>query len=118
MNPYSLDLRERVIAALRETTASQAQVARQFKISLATIENWWRQWRETGSVVPRPHASGPARTLQSCTAIIGDALKLQPDATLAELCAQVETKSGVRSSASMMCRELQHLHLPRKKVTA
>jgi hypothetical protein len=45
-------------------------------------------------------------------------VKQQPDATLDELCAVVEAQTTVQASASMMCRELQFLNLPRKKVAA
>ena len=118
MKAYSLDLRERVIAALTETELSQAEIAEQFQLSLATVENWWRRWRESQSVAPRPHGGGTASTLHPHAHLIRATLQRQPDATLEELCAQVEATTGVRSSPSMMCRELQRLKLPRKKVFA
>ena len=39
----------------------------------------------------------------------------QPDITLNELCDRIAKVSGVESSPSMMCRELQRLNLRRKK---
>jgi transposase len=118
MNAYSLDLRERVIAMVQENDVSQAEVAEHFQVSDATVENWWRLWRETQSVAPKLFAGGAPRTLKSCEAVIRDAVKQQPDATLQELCDYVQAKTGMRASPSMMCRELQILNLPRKKVTA
>lgn len=118
MNPYSLDLRERVIAKLREGDTTQTDIAETFEVSDATVENWWRQWRETGSVQPTPFAAGAPRTLKACEAAIRAAVQQQPDATLQELCDAVATETGVQSSPSMMCRELQILDLPRKKVVA
>lgn len=116
MKPYSLDLRERVRAAVEQGDLTQPQIAEKYDVSLRTVETWARQWRETGSVAPKSHSSGPPRTLQACEAIIRQALRTQPDLTLAELCGLVASQARVRGSASMMCRELQHLHLPRKKV--
>ena len=114
MNAYSLDLRERVIQTLCEGV-TQSEVAEQFGVSLSTVEKWWRRWRETGSIAPRPSASGPARVLAACERLLRRVVKQQPAMTLSEVCAQIETKTGLHTSPSMMCRELQTLHLPRKK---
>lgn len=118
MKPYSVDLRKRVITALEQGELTQAQIAAKYDISLRTVETWVRQWRETGSIEPKPNRSGPPRTLQAYAVLLRQALVAQPDLTLAELCARVAAKTSVRASVSMMCRELQHLHLPRKKVAA
>lgn len=118
MKPYSLDLRERVLAMARQGAVSQAKVAAHFRVSLATVENWLRLWRKTNEIAPLPFAGGAKRTLESCEGVIRESVTQQADATLQELCVQVAAKTGLRASPSMMCRELQHLHLPRKKVAA
>ena len=118
MNAYSLDLRERVIAMLQEEDVSQAAVAEHFQVSDATVENWWRRWRETQSLAPLPFAGGAPRTLKACAEVIRAAVKYQPDATLQELCDTIAAQTGVQASPSMMCRELKLLNLPRKKVAA
>jgi transposase len=118
MKIYSSDLRKRVVAAVREGEMSQAAIAHAFSVSLGTVENWWRSWRVTGRTAPLPHAGGNKRILQPYAAQIRHAVKQQPDATLQELCAAVEAATHVATTSSMMCRELQILHLPRKKVTA
>ncbi len=118
MKAFSLDLRERVIATLTETDLSQAEIAKQFKISVPTVENWWRQWRHTASIEPQPHRGGAPRALQPYADLIREMVQHQPDATLEELCEQIESATGVHASPSMMCRELHRLQLPRKKVIA
>ena len=118
MRAYSLDLRERVIAMLQEGELSQPSIAEHFRVSLGTVENWWRLWRKTGSLAPQPFAGGAKRTLEPCAAVIRAAVAHQPDATLTELCDHVQATAGVSANPSMMCRELQILNLPRKKVTA
>jgi transposase len=118
MKTYSPDLRERVIATVRNSKVSQANIAKVFSVSLGTVENWWRSWQATGRTEPLPHAGGTKRTLQPYPVQIRHAVQQQPDATLAELCAFVEATTGVHATASMMCRELQILNLPRKKVPA
>lgn len=118
MRPYSVDLRERVIAAIEEGKLSQPQIALLFQVSLGTVENWWRRWRNTGDLTPTVATPGPERTLQGCAATIRTHLQHQPDATLQELCDMVHTQHQLRASPSMMSRELQILELPRKKIVA
>ena len=112
---YSQDLRERVIAAVRAKGQSLEQIAQTFGVSPATVDNWARRWRETGSVAVLPWAGGVKRSLRDCGALIRGKVRKQPDATLEELCARVDAATGVRSNPSMMCRELVRLDLPRKK---
>jgi transposase len=115
MKAYSQDLRERVLAAVQEGEQSQAQIAKQFKIGLSTLELWLRRRRETGHCVALPHGGGRTRTLQDCERFLRAEVKQQPAVTLEELCTRVADAHGVPASPSMMCRELQRLQLPRKK---
>lgn len=49
--PYSLDLRERVIAAI-EGGMSRRKAASHFNLGISTVINWARRFKETGSVAP------------------------------------------------------------------
>lgn len=116
MNAYSPDLRERVIAAAEAGAETQAAIAACFGVSLSSVEKWVHRKRETGEVTARSQVHGPPRTLQRCAKFIRAQLKKQPDLTLAELCERTASVQQVEASPSMMCRELQQLGLPRKKV--
>ena len=49
--PYSMDLRERAVAAvLRE--ASRHESAARFGVAPSTVVNWVRRFRQTGGVAP------------------------------------------------------------------
>ena len=50
--PYSLDLRERVAAAVVTGGLSCNRAAKQFGVGISTAINWVRRLRETGSVAP------------------------------------------------------------------
>jgi len=50
--PYSLDLRERVVAAVEKGGMSRRRAAAQFGVGISTVINWVRRLRETGSVAP------------------------------------------------------------------
>lgn len=115
MNPYSQDLRDRVLAALKAGKKSQAEVAETFGVSLSTVEKWWHRWQVTGQNAALPRRSGPKRTLAACDDLIRSVVQEQPDVTLDELCARVVETQAVSASRSMMCRTLQVLGLPRKK---
>jgi transposase len=115
MQPYSQDLRRRVIAAIKTGKQTQVEIAETFGVHLATVEKWWRRWRETRTYAALPPARGPRRALRDCATFLRAEVKRQPDVTLPELCVRVAEAKGVLASPSMMCRELCHLGLPRKK---
>jgi putative transposase len=50
--PYSVDLRERVVAAVEKDGLSRRQAAAQFGVGVRTAISWVRRFRETGSVAP------------------------------------------------------------------
>lgn len=50
--PYSLDLRERVVAGVVEGGLSRHQAAARFGLGVSTVINWVRRFQETGSVAP------------------------------------------------------------------
>ena len=115
MRAYSIDLRERVVASVESGECNIPEAARRYKVSEPTLERWVARQRRTGTCGPLLHAGGPARKLADAEAVIRAAVKAQPDATLQELCEQVEKKTQIRSNPSMMYRELVRLQLPRKK---
>jgi transposase len=115
MAPYSQDLRDRVLAAVKAGKKSQAELAETFGISLSTVEKWWHRWRTTGQSTPQPYQAGPPRALAECDDLIRSLLAEQPDLTLEELCTRVAEQRGIVASPSMMCRTVQRLDLPLKK---
>ena len=50
--PYSIDLRERAVAAVLPGGLSRHRAAAQFGLAVSTVVNWVRRFRETGSVAP------------------------------------------------------------------
>jgi len=115
MKAYSTDLRERVIESVESGECNIPEAARRYKVSEPSIERWLARQRKTGTCAPLLHGGGPSRKLATAAAAIRAAVKAQPDATLQELCDAVEKETKIKSSASMMQRELVRLKLPRKK---
>jgi transposase len=53
VRPYSLDLRERVVAAVNDGNSCRA-VAETFGVSVATVVKWSQRFRATGTAEPKP----------------------------------------------------------------
>lgn len=63
MAAYSMDLRERVIAAYDRGDGSSRQLAKVFGVSSACIRKLLRLRRDRGSIAPIVHRRGPQRKL-------------------------------------------------------
>src|SRR5918993_3354570 len=61
--PYSADLRERVLVAYEHGEGSQVAIARRFRVCPASVCNWLHQARRDGRRCPKPHRGGPASVL-------------------------------------------------------
>jgi transposase len=112
MGPYSMDLRQRVAHAVDRQEGSLRQLARRFAVSLSFVTRLLNLRRQTGSLEPRPHRSGPSPLLdedgrQRLRQLVHD----QPDALLDELAAQLGC------SATTVWRALRKLKITRKKKT-
>jgi len=116
MKPYSNDLRHRIVAPYESGDHTLGEVAELFGVSLATVKNFLRRKRETGSADALPHAGGQQPCLSDKhTAFIRDTLRESNDLTLKELCQRRQRKHKKAVSLPTMSRRLQGLGLPRKK---
>jgi transposase len=115
MKAYSIDLRERVLAALDRGTP-RAEVVTTFQVSLASLKRWLAARRDTGEVSPRPPSGGSAPTI---TPALDDAVRAQvaafPDATLAEHASRWNAEHGTTISQWTIGRAIRRLGLTRKK---
>lgn len=59
--PLSADLRRRIVDAGRSATA--AQLADRFGVSISSVERYRRLDRENGSLAPKPHGGGHAHLI-------------------------------------------------------
>ena len=56
--PYCIDLRTRVVTSYENKEGSYRQLAKRYKLSPGTVQDWVCLKRDTGSVAPRPHGGG------------------------------------------------------------
>ena len=86
MGPYSMDLRERIAAAVDHYEGSIRQIARTFRVSASTITRWLQRRRDAGTREPKPHGGGPPPALdENDHRRLDELIRDQPDATLDEL---------------------------------
>jgi transposase len=115
--PYSLDLRERAVAfATEHEELSQGQVAAFFRIGVATLQRWLREYRETGDLAPKPHTGGhdPLVSLERAE-LLASIVRRENDRTLEEYCRLLEEAGGPRLARSTMYDTLERLEITRKK---
>jgi transposase len=93
-NPLSVDLRERVVAAVSDGLSRRAAAAR-FGVSVSSAVRWVELTRNSGGVAPKPQGGDQrsARTDAHALLILGMVQKT-PDVTLGELAALAEQGIG------------------------
>jgi len=112
MKPYSMDLRERVVAACDAREGTREQIAKRFGVSDRWIRKLLRQRRETGSIASLPRNPGRKRALNDRQMErLGRLIQKRPDATLKEL----RTSLGMTLSISALDRAVRALGVTLKK---
>ncbi len=112
MRAYSMDLRERVVAAVDQGEGSQRQIARLFRVSLSFVSRLLQRRREKGTLAPEPHGGGPHRVLDAVDRWrLAELVKKHNDDTLEEL----RQRGGFHCSLTTIWRTLRRRGLTRKK---
>jgi transposase len=114
MRAYSMDLRQRVLAAVRRGESSVAIAAR-FGVSDSWVRKLRICFRRRGHVRPTPHPGRAALVPAERRSDLVDLVRARPDATLRELCSAFRGKTGVKLSVTTMFRTLRALGFTRKK---
>lgn len=92
--PYSMDLRERVVAAIEGGTSTRAAAAR-YSIGIATAGAWARLKRATGMVRPGKQGKPKGSVLDAQKEFILGVLQEAPDTTLDELVTRLQEERAV-----------------------
>src|SRR6516162_6706996 len=113
MGPYSMDLRERVAAAI-DAGGSQRRVAERFCVSVSFVTRLMQRRRQAGTLASKPHGGGPRRYfgLPEEVRLVLLILK-HPDATLQRL----KELGGFACTLTTIWRTLRRFRLTYKKKT-
>ena len=96
VRPYSLDLRERVVAAVDSGRSCRA-VAATFGVSVASVVKWSQRFRRTGSAAAKPIGGKRPVRLAEQRAFILDRIDQVPNISLRALAAELGRRGVVVS---------------------
>ncbi len=116
---YSMDLRERAVAAVQEEHRPVAEVAERYRITERTLYSWLARLRSEGTLTPKAHGGGRKASVDSAgETVLKQLVTEQNDRTLEEYLALYHERTGVQLSASALRRALERLRITRKKDAA
>lgn len=110
--PYSADVRERVVLACEHREGRRAVMAQRFRVSVSTVDTWWQHARSDGRRQAKPHAGGPAPTLDGHHRAVLRALVAEDnDATVAESGRRLVERTGGHVRETTLCDGLNKMGL-------
>src|ERR1051325_8370282 len=96
MKAYSLDLRQKVLAAALRGDRTIREVAETFDVGTTFVDKLLALHRAGEDLAPRPHGGGyPARLLPRHELLLRSQVRRQKDATLEELRGHLEGQGGL-----------------------
>ena len=98
--PYSLDLRERVVATVA-TGESCRKVAETYRVSVASVVKWSQRSRSTGSAAAKRMGGNQPRSLAPERDWVLARLAASPDLTLRALVVELGERGVVTSYGSV-----------------
>jgi transposase len=115
--PYSDDLRGRVVAAVAEGCSRRA-AAKRFAVSASSSIRWVELHAETGSVSRRKGGRKSRSPLEPHVAWLLELVDQESDLTLAEIVERLRTDRGVRTTDSSVDRFFKRHGVTFKKNSA
>lgn len=115
MKAYSVDLREKIVAAHLEKNNSIRTVANIFSVSKSLVQKLVKLQKTDGNLQPKKSGKPRISHLTNAEVDLRELVAAHPDATLVELCEFFADKTGHWVGRSSMCSALQRLGLNRKK---
>ncbi len=114
MKSYSLDFRQRVLAALdHDLTLTEA--SRRYGVGTATLKRWRRLRRLHGTPAARPKPGRPPVMGSARQGVLDAQLRAAPDATLAMHQATWAREQGEHLSLATFSRQIRRLGWTLKK---
>ena len=118
MQPYSIDLRKKIIDVREQENLSIRKLAERFKVAKSFVQKLLKRVQDTGDISPRAQGGSPPTKLNSEQLVtLVEIIEENNDATLKELTELLESKTGIKVSISTMGRISNQLNYTFKKNT-
>jgi transposase len=114
MNPYSEDLRKKIVQALHRGMG-KGEAARTFSVSLSSVKRYAKMADEGCPLAPKKRPGSKPKTGEDAKRLLEADLKERPAATLSERCEYLHRAADVQVSESTVSRMLKRLGWSRKK---
>jgi transposase len=115
MNPYPIELREKIVNLYKAGGTSIRKLAQRFDVSKGFVQKMVKQQREHGHVNLGQQGGHVVGQLDGRGDELAAMVEQHPDATLKEYCEYWAEQSQQWVSPSTMCRALQKAELTLKK---
>ena len=117
MKAYSLDLRERIVAAC-DGGATEKEAAERFGVCEDTVQRYKRQRREQGTLAPKPIPGRPRIIGEAQQEEFRELVASRTDWILDTLSDAWQEKFGVKPTVSVLSDTCRRLKITRKKRVA
>ena len=113
--PYSMDLRERVVAAVESEGMTRHQAAARFGIAVSSAVKWVARYRKTGSAAPSKIGGYKPKTLRGEHADWLTARCEEKDFTISQLVEELREVRGLKVDRRSVWEFLHAKGLSHKK---
>lgn len=114
MNPYSEDLRKKIVEALHRGMG-KSEAARTFSVSLSSVKRYAKMADQGRSLAPKKRPGSEPKAGEDAKRLLEADLEEHPAATLSERREYLHSVANVRVSESTVSRMLKRLGWSRKK---
>ena len=114
MNPYSEDLRKKIVEALRRGT-TKSEAARAFGVSRSSVKRYAKLAEQGRPLAPKKRPGSRPKLDQTARRLLEADVQERPSATLSERREYLGRACGVSVSESTLSRMLRRLGFSRKK---
>jgi transposase len=116
MNPYSEDLREKIVQAL-ERGMGKSEAARTFSVSLSSIKRYAELAEDGRSLAPKKRPGSKPKLDERASKLLEEDIKERPFVTLQQRGASTSAGGGLLGGQPLhrMCRATKRMNSTRKE---
>jgi transposase len=115
MKPYSVDLRVRVVQAVNNDKKPSEEVAKQFRISPASVYRYLQLDRDLNNLTPLKGTGRPRLIPAELEPILLEQIQSNNDLTLEEHCKLWKKRTGLKVSVTCMFESQKRVNVTLKK---